>query len=165
MVSLDGGATLNPKNSNPKPNSNLLLFPPRPWEPNLGFHVKTHLVLFFFFFSKFSISVVLVGSHTGENLETGFQPGFHPKWEQLILNGRTGLRTGSPTENCPTLVQTLPSFNLLVFSSMDHISKEANSLKVSNTDGDGAMWPHQHPVFMDSAHSHLNKRWQTLQRQ
>jgi hypothetical protein len=48
MVSLGGGATLNPKTSNPKPNSNLPLFPTRPWEPNLGFHEKTHLVLFFF---------------------------------------------------------------------------------------------------------------------
>jgi hypothetical protein len=33
---------------------------------------------------------------------------------------------------------------------MDHITKGAKSLKVSNTDGDGAMWPHQHPVFMDT---------------
>jgi hypothetical protein len=28
---------------------------------------------------------------------------------------------------------------------MDHITKGAKSLKVSNTDGDRAMWPHQHP--------------------
>jgi hypothetical protein len=69
------------------------------------------------------------------------------------------------SENRPTLAQTLPSFKLLVLSSMDHITKGAKSLKVSNTDGDRAMWPHQHPVFMDSAHSLLNRRWQTLQKQ
>jgi hypothetical protein len=33
---------------------------------------------------------------------------------------------------------------------MDHITKGAKCLKVSNTDGDEAMWPHQHPVFMDT---------------
>jgi hypothetical protein len=33
---------------------------------------------------------------------------------------------------------------------MDHITKGAKSLKVSNTDGDEVMWPHQHPVFMDT---------------
>jgi hypothetical protein len=54
--------------------------------------------------------VFLVDSHMGENLETDFQPNFHPKWEQLILNVTTklkiGLRTTSPNENCPTLVFT-----------------------------------------------------------
>jgi hypothetical protein len=48
MVSPGGGATLNPKTSNPKPNSNVPIFPSRPWEPNLSFHLKTDPVLFLF---------------------------------------------------------------------------------------------------------------------
>ncbi len=50
MVSLGGSATLNPKTSNPKPNSNVL---PKPWELDSDFHLKTHPIIFiwgFYFF-------------------------------------------------------------------------------------------------------------------
>jgi hypothetical protein len=104
----------------------------------------------------------LIGSHQPNNI--------------YILENRSGSHNfmrepelapfHKKSKNCPTLVQTLPPFNLLVLSSIDHIStKGANSLKVSNRDGDRAMWPHQHPVVMDHAHSLLNQRWQTLQKE
>jgi hypothetical protein len=53
------------------------------------------------FYEKFPVSV-LVGFHVGENLQTGFHPAFHPKSKQLVLN----VRTGSPSEICPTLVES-----------------------------------------------------------
>jgi hypothetical protein len=52
----------------------------KPWEPDLGFHVKTHPVLSFHKWF-FPVLVLLVGSHMGENLKTSFQLSFHPKWE------------------------------------------------------------------------------------
>jgi hypothetical protein len=45
MISPSQGAALNPKTSNPKPNSNT---PPKPWELDSDFHMKTHSVLSFF---------------------------------------------------------------------------------------------------------------------
>lgn len=55
MVSPGGGAALNPKTYNLTPNSNLFIFPPTPWEPDLGFQVKTHLIFFGFLFAKILI--------------------------------------------------------------------------------------------------------------
>lgn len=42
MFSLGGGTTLDRK-----PNSNLPIFSPKPWELDIDFHVKTHLVVFY----------------------------------------------------------------------------------------------------------------------
>ncbi len=58
----------------------------------------------FLFFFKIPIPVLLINSHMGENLETNFQPGFHPKWKQSIFHVKIKLRIGSPSENHPTLV-------------------------------------------------------------
>jgi hypothetical protein len=54
----------------------------------------------------------------GENLKTSFQASFHPKSEEMVLNVRTGLRTESPSENCPTLVLLAFSFFSPLFGAL-----------------------------------------------
>jgi hypothetical protein len=71
VVSLGGGATLNLKTLNPKPNFKLLIFPPRPRRTGFGFSCKNSYCSFVFFL-KILIPILLVGSHMGENLKTGF---------------------------------------------------------------------------------------------
>lgn len=95
------GAALNPKPKFPSSLPN-----PKPWPQTLRIRSKFSYENPFgsFFFPP--VLVLLLGSHMGENLKTGFQPSFHPKWEQLVLNVRTRLRTQSPSENRLTLAET-----------------------------------------------------------
>jgi hypothetical protein len=72
-------------------------------------------IQFPFFLFVILVSVFLVGSHMGENLKTGFQLDFHPKWEQSTLNVKTGLRTRSPSADCPRMVQTIYLLNNHLF--------------------------------------------------
>jgi hypothetical protein len=94
------GAALNPKPKFPSSLPN-----PKPWPQTLRIRSR------FSYENPFSsfpppVLVLLVGSHMGENLKTGFQASFHPKWEKLVLNVRTRLRTQSPGENRLTLAET-----------------------------------------------------------
>ncbi len=123
---------LNPKTYNPKPNSNLLISLPNPKKWIRVFMWKP--IQFSLFFFKNPILVLLGGSHMAENLKTGFQPGFHPKWELTVLNVRielrTGLRTESSSENRPTLVLTSPNkpieFLFCKWMAVIHLRAEDN---------------------------------------
>jgi hypothetical protein len=73
MVSPSGGNTLNLKIFNAEVDSNLPIFLPKPWKLDLGFHVKTSLILSIFY-KKISIliPILLVCFHMGENFKTNF---------------------------------------------------------------------------------------------
>jgi hypothetical protein len=96
MVSPNGGAILNPKTSDPTLNSNLSIFPPKPWELDLGFHAKTPSDSHFFFFFNSDF-----GSHSqfsrGWELFNWFSTRFSPKTR--IVNLECGNRTENPFEN------------------------------------------------------------------
>ncbi len=79
----------------------------RPWNwMDFGFSCENPSSSFKSFFKKSFDSGSRGQSQEDENLKTDFQPAFHPKWAQSILNVRTELRTGLPSENRPTLVLT-----------------------------------------------------------
>jgi len=99
MVSLGGGATLKLLTLNLIPMYPFSLLDP---ENRIWVFIWKSIRFFFFWFYKFPIPVLLIDSHMGENLKTGFQPSFHPKWEQTVLN----VRTKSPSENHPTVCLT-----------------------------------------------------------
>jgi hypothetical protein len=73
VVSLVLGAALNLKTLNPKPKSNLPIFPPRPQRTGFRFSCENSYCSFFLF-KKILIPVLVVGSHIGENLKTSFHP-------------------------------------------------------------------------------------------
>ncbi len=75
VVSPGGGAALNLKTLNPKPNSNLHIFPPRPQRTRFGFSCENSYCSFFFFLNSDSGSPSQF-SHGWEPLKPIFSPVF-----------------------------------------------------------------------------------------
>jgi hypothetical protein len=101
-----------------------------------------------------------------------FSPSFVLILYSIWFSARFSPKTrtvGSQWENRPEkqvtqweLPNTGPNPTIIQFTCLlVHGSHNKGGQTVSrsqNTDGDGAMWPHKHPVLMDNAHSLQNKK-------